>query len=191
MSAVRRSPSPRGCVVGSARSGEPAAGLKRIPDWMSSILDVAPDGKRHRLKPRRPEHDKHRGGFHIRSSGEQRSMGRRVRGCLGLLGLAVLVSGCGAGPVCFSSGRSGPATNSSPGPVTIGTDHSVYAPTDTIVVNITNHLNQTIYLVSQYSSSQTCPLIQLVKVDQRQPVPMNPCFSTEAAPSIESSSMSA
>ena len=110
----------------------------------------------------------------------------RLMLCLALL--ALLLTGCGAGPACVSSGPSGPPTVSQ-GQVTIGTDHSVYAPTDTIVVTIANHLDQPIYIVSQYSPSQTCPSTLLVKVDQMQPIPMNPCFSTEPAHSIESSAI--
>src|SRR5260370_24765379 len=112
----------------------------------------------------------------------------RLIPCLALL--ALLLTGCGAGPACVSSGPSGPPTVSQ-GQVTISTDHSVYAPSDTIVVNITNQLDQLIYLVSQYSASETCPAIQLVKVDHGQSIPMNPCFKTEVAPSIEDSSIAA
>jgi hypothetical protein len=117
-------------------------------------------------------------------------MHRRAGGCLGLLCLVFLLTGCGAGPACVSSGPSGPATVSQ-GSVTIGTDHSVYTPSDTIVVSITNRLDQPIYLVSQYSASETCPLFLLTKVDHRQSIPMNPCFKTEAAPSVLSSSIPA
>jgi hypothetical protein len=112
----------------------------------------------------------------------------RLMPCLALL--ALMFTGCGAGPACVSSGASGPATVSQ-GSVTIGTDHSVYAPADTIVVSIINHLDNTIYLVSQYSASETCPAILLVKVDHGQSIPMNPCFTTEAAPGIDSSSIAA
>lgn len=112
----------------------------------------------------------------------------RIMPCLALL--ALVFTGCGAGPLCISSRPSSLATVS-PGPVTIGTDHAVYAPSDTIVVSITNQLDQPIYLVSQYSASETCPAIQLVKVDHGQSIPMNPCFTTEAAPSIDISSIAA
>src|SRR5258705_9266304 len=98
-------------------------------------------------------------------------MYRRAGRCLGLLCLVFLLTGCGAGPACVSSGPSGPATVSQ-GQVTIGTDHSVYSPADTIVVTITNHLDQTLYLVSQYSASETCPMFLLVKVDHGQNISM-------------------
>src|SRR5260370_36111421 len=112
----------------------------------------------------------------------------RLIPCLALL--ALMLTGCGARPLCMSSRPSSLATVS-PGPVTIGTDHAAYAPADTIVVNITNQLDQPIYLVSQYSASETCPAIQLVKRDHGQSIPMNPCFKTEAAPSIDVSSIAA
>ena len=56
-----------------------------------------------------------------------------------LAGFAVYVLGC------VSSSPRGPATGSS-GPVTIGLDHSIYAPDDTITITVVNRSQMTVDL---------------------------------------------
>jgi hypothetical protein len=51
------------------------------------------------------------------------------------------INGCALG--CESSSPRGPATVSS-GPVTIGLDHSVYAPDDTITITVVNQSQMTV-----------------------------------------------
>lgn len=72
------------------------------------------------------------------------------------LPLALALAGCG-------SSTGGTAVNTSAatlttGPVTIATDHSSYAPTDTIKVTIQNHLTKAIYA---YDTQASCTILSL------------------------------
>ncbi|HEU0028485.1 MAG TPA: hypothetical protein VFQ25_15335 [Ktedonobacterales bacterium] len=83
-----------------------------------------------------------------------RRLGHSLLGAAILLALAL--AGCG-------DLRAGSAVNTSEstittGPVTIATDHSAYAPTDTMNVTIVNHLAQAIYAVDTQAS---CSILSL------------------------------
>lgn len=89
-----------------------------------------------------------------------------------------LVVATGTGLICFSPGSGGPAL-SSQGPVTISVDHTIYAPTDTVVVTITNHMRTPILLVS----TDRCPIIALANLTANTLNP--PCTSPgEAGPMV-------
>ena len=100
--------------------------------------------------------------------------------CVVLVLVAGLLVGQRNGLICFSQGSGGPPTVSQ-GLVTIGTDHSMYASSDTINVTITNHLNTEIALLSVASASGTCPIVVLGKLGYGT---LTPCLSGEAAPSV-------
>lgn len=106
-----------------------------------------------------------------------------VSACVVLVLISGVVAGQRNGLICFSRGSGGPATTTT-GPVTISTDHSVYATTDTITVTFTNHLNTEIALLSAASSGGTCPIVVLGKLGYGT---MTPCLSGEAAPGIRRS----
>jgi hypothetical protein len=74
---------------------------------------------------------------------------------LALASLVALLAGCavGSGPPVLST----PTPNTSPGthttgPVSIATDHSIYAPTDAIQVAVTNGLSVPIYALDEAAS---------------------------------------
>lgn len=112
---------------------------------------------------------------------------------LGVLVCVVLVLVAGGlfigqrnGLICFSQGSSGPPTTTT-GPVTMSTDHSVYAPSDTITVTISNHLNTTIVLLS--AASETCPIFVLSKLGYG---PLTPCHEgRDVGPSVAQTSVPA
>lgn len=107
--------------------------------------------------------------------------------CVALVLVAGLLVGQHNGLICFSEGSGGPPTTTT-GPVTISTEHSVYATSDTIPVTITNHLNTPVALLSAASASGTCPLFGLEKLGVGT---MTPCYSGEAAPSVSGTTLSA
>lgn len=112
---------------------------------------------------------------------------RRWRSRLAVVMCFVLVLAVGlllairSAPPCSSQGPGGPALTSQ-GPVTISVDHTIYAPTDTVVVTITNHMTTPILLVSPYSGSGSCPLYLLVNVTTFTWNP--PCGTSEAGPVV-------
>jgi hypothetical protein len=85
-------------------------------------------------------------------------MRTRLPFCLapfGLLGLIVLLAGCG---LTGSAGaNSSPPTNSG-GPVSIGTDHSQYAGSDAIKVTVTNTLAHAIYA---WDTRTSCSILSI------------------------------
>lgn len=103
-----------------------------------------------------------------------------VVACVVLVLVAGLLVGQRNGLICFSEGSGGPPTTTT-GPVTMSTDHSVYASSDTITVTITNHLNTAIALLSVDSAGGTCPIFALGKLGYGT---LTPCLSGEAAPSV-------
>lgn len=110
-----------------------------------------------------------------------------VLACVVLVLVAGLLVGQHTGLICFSEGP-GDAPTMTTGPVTIGTDHSVYATSDTITVTITNHLDQPILLVSQLGHCQQVVLANISGNGGRGLL-MNPCHDSEAAPTINTSKL--
>lgn len=70
--------------------------------------------------------------------------------------LALALAGCGN--LTAGTGANTSAPTITTGPVTIATDHSAYAPTDTMKVTIVNHLAQAIYA---FDTQASCSILSL------------------------------
>jgi hypothetical protein len=77
-----------------------------------------------------------------------------------LLGTAILLalSLAGCGNLAAGTWANTSAPTITTGPVTIATDHSAYAPTDTMKVTIINHLAQAIYA---FDTQASCSILSL------------------------------
>lgn len=100
------------------------------------------------------------------------------------VGIAVLCSACSSTStvvVCGTRPHS-PATLTN-GPLTVATDHTLYAPTDRIVVVITNHIEPGIQGTAQ---SRYCPFAAMQQLQGTTWVPVSICFPEEAgeAPTV-------
>lgn len=94
------------------------------------------------------------------------------------IALLLSLAACG-NPLCGPNEPSSKGTVSS-GPVQVATDRSVYAPSDTIHITVTNTLGKTIYLVSRLD--QQCPIIELVKEESGSRLAMNSCHPGGESP---------
>ena len=70
--------------------------------------------------------------------------------------LALALAGCG--DLSAGTGANTSAPTATTGPVTIATDHSAYAPADTMKVTIVNHLAQAIYA---FDTQASCSILSL------------------------------
>lgn len=108
-------------------------------------------------------------------------MRKLISFCFGLLCALLVLTACTGrvGPLCFSNSPAAPRT-AAQGPVTISMDHAIYASSDTITATITNTLDTTIYT----RSAPGCPVLVLIRKVNGSWQRVNPCRSTEAAPSV-------
>jgi hypothetical protein len=81
--------------------------------------------------------------------------------------LTLALTGCG-GPAGASGGANGPTLTT--GPVTIATDHSAYANSDSIKVTIANHRSTPIYA---YDTKASCSILSLEVQQGGQWLPAN------------------
>lgn len=119
--------------------------------------------------------------WQLSGDGEGRVLRRLVGLFVGLLCALLLLASCTEhiDSACSSRGLGGPPTVST-GPVIISTDHSVYAPSDTIIVTITNNLETTLHV----RSAPGCPTLLLIRQSNHDWQAIDLCRNTEAAPLV-------
>lgn len=84
-------------------------------------------------------------------------MSKRFQFALLSSSLLLILAACGNSSDTGSSQNNNPGTSTG-GPVSIGTDHSTYKPTDTINISVTNHLSTSIFA---YDTRASCTILDL------------------------------